>query len=74
MAKFSFSGHEKFHCRQFWLKKGYDFLRAGRRFTDDDAVVALIVRVVLSLLFSQMIFDSCDTYFCSFTCISGISS
>ena len=41
MAKFSFSGHEKFHCRQFWLKKGYDFLCAGRRFTDEDAVVAL---------------------------------
>jgi len=24
MVKLSFSGHEKFHCRQFWLKKGYD--------------------------------------------------
>ncbi len=41
MNKISFSGHEKFHCRQFWLKKGYDFLQAGRKFSDDDAVVAL---------------------------------
>jgi hypothetical protein len=24
--KISFSGHETFVCRQFWLKKGYDFL------------------------------------------------
>jgi hypothetical protein len=41
MNKISFSGHEKFHCRQFWLKKGCDFLQADRKFSDDDAVVAL---------------------------------
>lgn len=62
MAKFSFSGHEKFHCRQFWLKKGCDFLCAGRRFTDDDAVVALGVgkNMVNSIRFWLKAFDLVD--------------
>lgn len=62
MAKFSFSGHEKFHCRQFWLKKGYDFLCAGRHFTDDDAVVALGVgkNMVNSIRFWLKAFDLVD--------------
>lgn len=38
---FNFSGHETFHCRPFWLKKGYDFLEQKRRFTDEDAVAYL---------------------------------
>lgn len=38
---FNFSGHETFHCRPFWLKKGYDFLRDGRSFTKEDAVAYL---------------------------------
>jgi hypothetical protein len=37
----SFSGHETFHCRQFWLKKGYDFLKEDRSFTAEDAVAHL---------------------------------
>jgi len=41
MPKLTFSGHESFTCRQFWLKKGYDFLREGHRFSDPDAVVYL---------------------------------
>jgi len=40
-VKYTFSGHESFHCRQLWLKKGYDHLQANRSFTDADAVVAL---------------------------------
>lgn len=24
LLKLKFSGHESFHCRQFWLKKGFD--------------------------------------------------
>ncbi len=36
-----FSGHETFICKQFWLKKGYDFLIAGYKFGDDNAVVEL---------------------------------
>ncbi len=41
MNKLFFSGHEKFHCRQFWLKKGYDFVQNGHKFADQDAVVNL---------------------------------
>ena len=39
--RISFSGHETFVCRQFWLKKGYDYLKQNKSFTDDDAVVHL---------------------------------
>lgn len=39
--KFTFSGHETFHCRHLWLKKGYDFIEKGRKFSDSDAVVEL---------------------------------
>jgi len=37
----SFSGHETFHCRQFWLKKGYDFICNQANFNDGYAVVHL---------------------------------
>jgi len=62
MGKFSFSGHEKFHCRQFWLKKGYDFLQAGKKFSDDDAVVALGVgkNMVNSIRYWMKAFDLVD--------------
>jgi len=39
--KLTFSGHDTFHCRHLWLKKGYDFVKKGKKFTDDDAVVEL---------------------------------
>jgi len=39
--KLTFSGHETFHCRHLWLKKGYDFVKKGRKFTEEDAVVEL---------------------------------
>jgi len=39
--RISFSGHETFVCRQFWLKKGYEHLLAQRSFSEDDAVVHL---------------------------------
>ncbi|MGB0931249.1 MAG: DUF4007 family protein, partial [Chitinophagales bacterium] len=41
MAKFTFSGHDTFHCRHFWLKKGYDFVKADKKFNSDTAVVDL---------------------------------
>ncbi|WP_207424299.1 DUF4007 family protein [Desertivirga brevis] len=41
MAKFSFSGHDTFPCRQFWLKKGYDFVKAKKSFNSEDAVIDL---------------------------------
>lgn len=41
LNKLTFSGHETFHCRQLWLKKGYDFVKKGGRFSDSEAVVLL---------------------------------
>lgn len=41
IKKLTFSGHETFHCRQLWLKKGYDFVKKGYKFTDNEAVVIL---------------------------------
>lgn len=40
-VKFTFSGHDTFHCRHLWLKKGYDFIISGEKFSADDAVVKL---------------------------------
>jgi hypothetical protein len=37
----NFAGHETFHCRPFWLKKGYDFLEQKGRFNDENAVAYL---------------------------------
>lgn len=39
--KIYFSGHESFICKQFWLKKTYDFTKSGKSFNDDTAVVDL---------------------------------
>lgn len=36
-----FSGHETFHCRHFWLKKGYDFSIENNSFSNPNAVVEL---------------------------------
>lgn len=41
MDQLKFSGHETFTCKQFWLKKGVDFLLGGNSFNDEDAVVKL---------------------------------
>ncbi len=41
MNKLSFSGHDTFYCRHFWLKKGYDYFKAGKSFTSKTAVIDL---------------------------------
>lgn len=41
MLKLSFSGHESFICKQFWLKKVYDFSKSPTKFSEDVAVVNL---------------------------------
>jgi hypothetical protein len=41
MSDLTFSGHDTFHCRQFWLKKAYDFVESGKRFADTDASLEL---------------------------------
>ncbi|MBZ4040943.1 MULTISPECIES: DUF4007 family protein [Flavobacterium] len=39
--KFTFSGHDTFHCRHLWLKKGYDFVKNGNKFSQLNAVLEL---------------------------------
>lgn len=39
--RYCFSGHETFYCKSLWLKKGYDYLKEGNSFSDEDAVVKL---------------------------------
>lgn len=39
--RYSFSGHESFHCKSLWLKKGYDFLSNNGQFVDPMAVMEL---------------------------------
>lgn len=60
--KLTFSGHDTFHCRHLWLKKGYDFIKKGRKFTDDDAVVELGVgkNMVSSINFWMRAFGIID--------------
>ena len=41
MKKLTFSGHESFPCKQFWLKKGFDFVEQGKSFNSDEAVIDL---------------------------------
>ncbi|MEO1031523.1 MAG: DUF4007 family protein [Bacteroidota bacterium] len=36
--KLSFSGHDTFHCRLFWLKKGYDYITTKGAFKDDSGI------------------------------------
>lgn len=40
-VKYSFSGHDTFHCRHLWLKKGYDFVKKGKNFNEENAVIEL---------------------------------
>lgn len=60
--KLTFSGHETFHCRHLWLKKGYDFIKKGGKFTDNDAVVELGVgkNMVSSISFWMKAFGIID--------------
>ncbi|MEX2512970.1 MAG: DUF4007 family protein [Cyclobacteriaceae bacterium] len=40
-TKSTFSGHDSFQCRNLWLKKGYDYVKSGKSFNDNDSVVVL---------------------------------
>jgi len=40
-SKYTFSGHESFPCKSLWLKKGYDFVVAGKDFNRPEAVIDL---------------------------------
>lgn len=39
--KLTFTGHDTFHCRSFWLKKGVDFLEDSGEFGAEDSVLKL---------------------------------
>ena len=62
MQKPSFSGHESFVCRQFWLKKGFDYANSNQKFTSDTAVVDLGVgkNMVSSIRFWLKAFSLVD--------------
>lgn len=38
MENLTFSGHDTFHCRQFWLKKGYDLIQKEGKFSDEAVI------------------------------------
>jgi hypothetical protein len=63
ITKYTFSGHDSFQCRQLWLKKGYDYVREGKSFNDEDAVVQLGVgkNMVSSIRFWLKAFSIIDS-------------
>ena len=59
--RYSFSGHESFHCKSLWLKKGYDFICNKKHFADTDSVVELgvgkntfLVQILVEILFVRI--------------------
>lgn len=61
--KFSFSGHETFACKTYWLKKGLDYIRRSEnQFNDETAVVDLGVgkNMVASIKFWLRAFGLVD--------------
>jgi hypothetical protein len=60
--RYTFSGHESFYCKSLWLKKGYDFVKAGNCFNSEDAVVHLGVgkNMVSSIRYWLRAFDILD--------------
>lgn len=41
MSNYRFSGHETFHCKSFWIKKGFDFIANNRDFKSNEALIEL---------------------------------
>lgn len=63
--KYVFSGHESFPCKSLWLKKGYDFVVAGKDFNNPDAVIDLGVgkNMVASIRYWLRVFGICDNVY-----------
>jgi len=56
-----FSGHESFHCRHFWLKKGFDHVKSGKSFSDKSGIDLGVGRnMVASIRFWLKAFDIVD--------------
>lgn len=54
----TFSGHDTFHCRLFWLKKGFDYVNSGESFKDDSGIELGVGRnMVNSIKFWMKSFD-----------------
>jgi len=64
-SRLTFSGHDTFHCRHMWLKRGYDFVKKGRKFSEEDAVVELGVgkNMVAAIAFWMKAFGLIDKDF-----------
>lgn len=62
MEKLSFSGHETFSCKQFWLYKGFNFVNNGKSFKSPDSVIDLGVgkNMVASIRFWMKAFNLTD--------------
>ena len=61
MNNLKFSGHESFHCRPFWLKKGYDFVKTEQQFTDKAGIkLGVGKNMVGSIRFWLKAFDIVD--------------
>jgi hypothetical protein len=60
--KYTFSGHDTFQCRQLWLKKGYEFVKANKSFSNESAVVDLGVgkNMVSAIFYWMKAFDLLD--------------
>lgn len=60
--RYSFSGHESFQCRHLWIKKGFDFIKNGKAFSDESAVLELGVgkNMVNSIRFWMKAFNIID--------------
>lgn len=56
-----FSGHETFHCKTLWLKKGFDFVERNGKFTDEACIDLGVGRnMVSSIRFWLKAFDIID--------------
>lgn len=62
--KFQFSGHDSFICKQFWLKKGYDFISHKGNFNEESSVIQLGVgkNMVTSISYWMKAFGIADQY------------
>ncbi len=57
-----FSGHETFHCKNLWLKKGYDFVERDGKFADQACIDLGVGRnMVSSIRFWLKAFDVIDS-------------
>lgn len=55
------SGHDSFHCRPYWLKKGFDFIQEGNKFSDKAGIELGVGRnMVNSIRFWLKAFDLVD--------------